>query len=419
MVEAYKIPNPELLQELETDMNLSLDLEHTARKLKTVVFEILNAYPEEGFCFLNEGALKKKISFLQDNFLPDSKAAKIAYAVKANPKKRILENATQAGITDFDCASPGEIESVLRVNPGANILYNNPVKFKRQIKEASRMGVTHFTAQTQVGVERILENVVPYDSESPLEIAVRMQTLNEDAEINLSTKFGASPEAVRKMVEFLANETNTKPGVAVNTGSQNKDPDTFKKSINQIANIIKDVREVVIINLGGGFPVNYHESESFDLKRYFEVINHAIKEVLGGVLADESGQIIIEPGRSIVAESVDLFIPIMERENRNGEECVYIDDGVFTSFSDSAIHNWKYAFKAFSLKGKKFTTDHSNSFTLHGRTCDSGDKITKVALPSNIDEGDYLWIPSAGAYLDSQTTRFNGFEPHRYVYYNF
>lgn len=418
MVEAYKNADLNESRNLIYTNNENLDLEHTARDLKHAVFEVLNAYPEHGFCFLNEKALREKIGFIQDNFLPDSKAARIAYAIKANPKKRILETVSQAGITDFDCASPGEIESILTVNPDANILYNNPVKFRRQVKEASRMGVKHFTAQTQIGVERILENVVPYDAESPLEIAVRMQTLNKDADINLSTKFGTNPEAVRKMIEFLANETHAKPGIAVNTGSQNKNPETFRHSIKQIAEVIRGIRELVIINLGGGFPVNYHESENFDLKRYFELINRTIKKVLHDVLADESAQIIIEPGRSIVAESVDLFIPIMERENRNGEECVYMDDGIFTSFSDSTIHKWGYAFRPFSLEGKTFSKDQNKSFTLHGRTCDSGDKVAQVTLPVNIDEGDYLWVPNAGAYLDSQASRFNGFEPHRYVYYN-
>ncbi len=417
MVELSSESDLQVSNDLDVSFREIFDLEHTSRELRQAVMDVLTEYPEYGFYFFNQGAFKQKISFLKEQFLPDTEAAKVAYAVKANPRTRILQLLQEYGIDTFDCASPGEIESVLRVNPNAKILYNNPRKLKREIKAASRMGVRHYTAHNQRGVDKILENVIPYDSESPIEIAVRMQTLNENAEINLSTKFGTTPDEVRRIVQYLVFEAQVIPGIAVNAGSQNKNPEIYRKIILQIAEIIKDIRELLIINLGGGFPVNYHEKDQFDLRNYFKVINQVTHEVLHSVISDENAQIIIEPGRSVIADSVDLFVPVIERETREGRPCITIADGIFTSFSDYAIHGWKYPFRPFSIEEKTFT-DNKTNFTVFGQTCDSGDKINSVELPNNIDEGDYLWVPGAGAYLDSQASQFNGFLPHRYVFYN-
>jgi len=404
----------------KTEQGTDLSLQHSSAKLRDVVFEILHAHPERGFYFLNEGELRSRVQFLQEQFLPDSEIAKIAYAIKANPKKRILEIAREAGITDFDCASPEEIAHVLDIVPDARVLYNNPVKFQRQVHEASKMGVRHYTAQTKRGIEKIIQGSSPYDSEKSLEIAIRMKTLNDEAEIDLSPKFGTLTKRLRELVRFLVNETCTTPGIAVHTGSQNKSPEMFKQAIEMIGAVIKDIRELVIVNLGGGFPVNYHETDSYNLKEYFEAINRSVKETLHDLFVNQNAQIIIEPGRSVVADSIDLFIPVIElveHEETGVKPGLFIDDGVFTSFSDSAIHRWKYAFQPFSIQGKKFAAEKV-PMTVFGRTCDSGDVITEVPLPANIDEGDYLWVKSAGAYLDSQTTYFNGFKPHPYVYYN-
>lgn len=398
-----------------------LCFQHDSRRLKDVVAEILNAYPDQGFYFLNEGRLRKRVQFLREQFLPDTDISRIAYAIKANPKKEILKILNNAGINDFDCASPEEIAHVLQIVPNAKILYNNPTRLPKQIRDATKMGVRHFTVQTQKGIEKIINSATPYDSEKSLEIAVRMKTHNNEAEINLSSKFGTISKRVKELVQFLINETNSTPGIAVHTGSQNKSPEMFIEAIKAVGAIVSEINELVIINLGGGFPVNYDERDNFNLSNYFNAINKTVKKILHKVLVNQNGQLIIEPGRSMVADSLDLVIPIVELVEHDITDVnpgIFINDGIFTSFSDSAIHGWRYVFHPFSLQGKSFS-DEQTDFTIFGRTCDSGDVIRhKVLLPANIDEGDYLWIKNAGAYLDSQATNFNGFKPHPYVFYN-
>jgi ornithine decarboxylase len=383
---------------------------HPEKRLTEVMADMCQRHPEESFCFLNERALHDRGRYLLENFGDGAvnNDYTVAYAVKANARRRILEVLTGAGISVFDCASPNEIQVVQAVNPDARILYNHPVKSRKKIRAAIAMGVSHFTVQSCSELTKILGN----SGNNRLEVVVRMETPNIDAAIDFSPKFGASKDETEKLLNFIRVEPNVKGGISVHTGSQNKNPETFRDAISLIAGVEQVHSNVHFINIGGGIPVNYFPDDRFDIVGYMKVINRAIKELLG-----DGHEIIIELGRSIVAESVDLVIPVTNVEERNGKKCVYIEDGLFTCFSDSAVHGWRYNFQAYSPHGKKFT-DIKDDLIVFGETCDSGDVIHDVNLPMDIEEGDYLRVGAAGAYLDCQATHFCGLEPPKYVSYN-
>ncbi|MBU0667653.1 hypothetical protein KJ951_03745, partial [Patescibacteria group bacterium] len=177
---------------------------------------------------------------------------------------------------------------------------------------------------------------------------------------------------------------------------------------------------VDIFNVGGGIPVNYSSSDKYDFKDYVEVISRAINTYLVDVLKGRSGSkeqmIAIEPGRAIVAEAVDLIIPIMAVEEGDNP-AVYFNDGIYTSFIDHAVHKWTYNFETMRKDGLPHR-GRKKLYTLFGRTCDSGDTLGEVMLPEDIREGDYIWVSSAGAYMDSLANPFHDFKPPKYIIYN-
>lgn len=381
-----------------------------------VIQEILDAYPEESFCFLNAGKLKAQVALIQDYYLPDCPYREIAYAVKANPRKRILEILNNAGVTTFDCASQNEIIKVLALQSSAKVLFNHPIKREKDLRYAAENGVLHFTAQTRNEIDKILTNISPFLFPPPIEVAIRLQTLNSKAKVNLSTKYGATLENARKMLQMVKNQAGLAPGISIHTGSQNTDLASFEKGINLMTDLAIEEGKIKTLNIGGGLPVNYFENDQFDIRDYLTYISSVIEHNLPKNL-DSDPAIIIELGRAVIAEAIDLVIPVLAVEKRAGQKCVYINDGVFTSFSDSAVHGWEYNFKTLGKHSRKLSEQTEQSI-LFGRTCDSGDTLGLVDLPEDINEGDYIHVESAGAYLDSQTTYFNGFEPPKYVFYN-
>ena len=393
-------------------------LRYPESDFQSVMQDVLASHSEESFCFLNEGSLRARSRFFDEHFLPEYEHRAVAYAMKANSRPRILEILIEEGMRVFDCASIGEINKVLAVSKKCSQcvdpMFNNPIKRRCNIEEALQLGVNKLTVQSRAEIEKILD----CSAVNPeLEIMLRLQTLNQGAGINLSEKFGADLASAKEILSFLKeNYPQIIRSLAINIGSQNPDPAVFPKFAQVIRELISEYGDFATINLGGGMPVNYHEHENFDLAHYLKIVSAAVRKHLDSQL-EAGSQIVIEPGRAMIAEAVDSVIPILAIEQRGGYDCVYIYDGLFTSFSDAAIHGWEYNFRAVRQDGTE-VNEEKKPFILYGRTCDSGDVIKKAYLPKDISAGDFLWLRNAGAYMDVQGSTFNEFPLPKYISYN-
>lgn len=388
--------------------------------LQSVIERVTKLFPRKAFCLLNERLLFEQAKRFQRHFLPNSPQQAIAYAVKANPRARILEIFQQAGLSFAECCSPGELEQVQSHWPQARIIHSYPSKFEEEIQDALDRGVRYFTVEDQPEVSKILkESRAKGIPDHELEISIRVAYLNDKAEINLSQKFGASVYEAIKIARFIRDHSLCKLGVSTNTGSQNLDANSYAKALETILLIGQTGGGPSSLNLGGGFPVAYSPESKVDLEMLLTMLSHEIRLQLNQALLPEDPRIIIEPGRALVAEAIDLIIPIRNRKEQNGEEVLLIDDGIYTCFIDALVHNWTYHFEAFGNEGRKLSGE-KQAFKLFGRSCDSGDGlIQKASLPSDIQPSDYLHVRKSGAYIDSTgTIRFNGFEKPEYVSYN-
>lgn len=390
---------------------------HPGRSLAEVSADVTEIYPDESFCFLNVQKLRERAGELRDFFLPGNEQGVVAYAVKANAKGKIMRVLADEGIDHYDCASPVEISTAMKYRPGSEILYNHPVKSPSSILSASKQGIAHYTVQSQ----REIDKVDGYADRSvlrrPLELAVRLSTPNDNAAINLSTKFGTQEKDAREMIRRIRHEIGALPGISIHTGSQNEDPEIYVSAIKKISTIAHEEGGVHTMNVGGGLPVNYHANDNFSIRHYLDTISRALEEYSRHAMTGSNPKIILEVGRAMVAECIDLMIPVLAVEDRNRGKCIYINDGVYTSFSDFVVHGWPYNFLCRGKNGKKLSDKHV-PFEVFGRTCDSGDSLGQIVLPENLDEGDYLWLKNAGAYMDSQGGQFNGFGLPHYIAYN-
>jgi len=396
-----------------------LEISHPAETLHDVMSEVLRSGTDISHCFLNIGELRAHLGIFQEHFMPNDPERRIIYATKANPRNQILQTLVDAGIDGFDCASAHEIMKSLAlsgIGPD-QIYFNNPVKRRDGIEFAFQQGIKYFTAQSRSGVDKILGK---FDSQQPddLEVAVRIETPNPDAKIDLSMKYGCSPDDGIELLNHL-KRAGINSGLAMHTGSQNTNADTFIEGINLLTQITTQSSGVCSINLGGGLPVNYSRMDRHDIKHYLKEITKTVNGVKSQIFknCDSNPQIIIEPGRALVANSINLAIPVLELDKHRGKKRAYIDDGVFTSFSDAVIHKWQYYFDVFTKDGRR-SSENLEPYTIYGRTCDSGDVIGEFPLPDDLKEGDFLWVKNAGAYMDSQASSFNGFGVPKYVIYN-
>jgi ornithine decarboxylase len=165
-----------------------------------------------------------------------------------------------------------------------------------------------------------------------------------------------------------------------------------------------------MIDIGGGFPVKYID-ENINLENMCRTIVDHYQKLFGDTV-----KLVAEPGRSIVGDAMILVTKVISESVREGRNWLYFDDGTYGSFLEVLLYKMKFPLR--TNTGGRLT-----NYVLAGPTCDcidvfsrdSSGKINTLALPEMHVE-DLLIAGSMGAYTYSESTRFNGFDPPRFVY---
>jgi ornithine decarboxylase len=326
------------------------------------------------------------------------------YALKCNPSPEIVSTLLAAG-TKFEVASFGELDLLLRCGvKGEDVLYSNTIKPAQHIVKAVKAGVWRFAFDSENELHKIATHA-PGAS-----VYVRLRVDDSTSRFPLGRKFGAEAHTARALM-LLARELGLVPhGLTFHVGSQCTTPSAWRSALAGASRLMHRLAEdgivLRMIDLGGGFPARYVDP-LVPIEQYGTVIGAALNEVLP--YRPES--IIIEPGRYLVAESAVLVSSVLGREERAGEEWLYLDVGVYNGLMETqqTLNQWQYPMWT-------SRSDHATAqripFTVAGPSCDSADTMfLATALPASLGVGDLVMIGSAGAYTLSYASNFNGFPP--------
>ena len=363
------------------------------QKFKTVDDLINQLKPEKPIYCIRKKSIQLASTYFRNKF-----PGKVLYAVKTNPHPEVLKTIVESGIENFDIASIQEIKDIRAINPNAKCSYMHTVKSRESIKEAYfNYNVKAFSLDTKDELIKIIETT---NEAKDLELFVRVAVSNEHAEIDLSTKFGASiPEATALL--RLTKQYAKKIGLSFHVGSQCMHPISYTKGIADIGNIIRKTKIIPdYINIGGGFPAIYPDLVPQSLDNYFE----EIKKGLANLKLEKLPEILCEPGRALVAESGSTIV----RVNLRKKQKLYINDGTYGTLFDAGTPNIVYPSRL--IKSGKSISKKLTAFDFYGPTCDSMDYMKgPFLLPNNIKENDYIELGQLGAYGLTFRTQFNGF----------
>ncbi len=337
--------------------------------------------------------------------------AKIYYAVKANPAVEIIELLRDKG-SSFDIASIYELDKVMATGVGPErISYGNTIKKARDIRYFYEKGVRLFATDSEADLRNIAK------AAPGSKIYVRILTEGStSADWPLSRKFGCQPDMALDLL-ILAKQLGLVPyGISFHVGSQQRDIDVWDAAIAKVKVIFERLKEedgitLQMINMGGGFPANYIQRTN-DLETYAAEITRFLKEDFG----DDLPEIILEPGRSLIANAGVLVseVVLVARKSRTAvERWVYADVGKFSGLIETMDEAIKFPIWT-EKKGEM------EEVVIAGPTCDSADIMYenyKYGLPLNLASGDRLYWLSTGAYTTSYSAvEFNGFPPLKSYY---
>ncbi|QTG88320.1 type III PLP-dependent enzyme [Vibrio furnissii] len=326
------------------------------------------------------------------------------FALKPLPHPVVVRTLLQEGAS-FDLATTGEVELVAQEGvPAERTIHTHPIKRDADIRDALAYGCNVFV------VDNLNELAKFKAYRDEVELLVRLSFRNSEAFADLSKKFGCSPEQAVNIIE-MAKEWNIRiKGLSFHVGSQTTNPQKYVEAIRTCKGVMEEVvarglPALSTLDIGGGFPVNYTK-QVMPIDQFCLPINEALAEL------PETVQVIAEPGRFIVAQSMMSVASVMGQAERDGQMWYYLDDGVYGSFSGLIFDDAQYPLVTLKQEGERVPS------VLAGPTCDSIDVIAEDILLPKLDNGDLIVGRMMGAYTSATATDFNFFKRAQTVVFN-
>ena len=315
------------------------------------------------------------------------------YAVKANPDRRVLKALVQEG-AGFEIASTTELDLLLSLGVNAaEVFFSNPMRSREADAYAAAKGVRWFVVDS-VDELRRMHSVDPTAC-----LYLRVATPNIGSDWPLSGKFGAGAGDTREIIATAAKLGADLAGVTFHAGSQCRNPENWRVGIEKARTLfdalLKAGLKPRLLDIGGGFPVR-HVKPIPSIEVIGEVVNEALKAF------PEEVRVIAEPGRYLVSDAGYFVCRVLGTATRAGKRWMHWDAGLFGGVIETT-EGLKY----------KIRTDRSGpdtAWNVAGPTCDSVDVVMRdEPLPSDLQEGDFIYLRNAGAYTTAYASEFNGF----------
>ena len=360
-------------------------------KLSSAAELIEKRRPERPVRGLRPHAAGRAARWFLENFPGD-----VAYAYKANNSVFLIGALYGAGVRHFDVASLPEIEDAVTI-PDAHLHFMHPVKSRHAIRRAYDMGVRSFALDGEDELQKILE-ATGHARDLLLWVRVAVPAIN--SRIPLERKFGVhGPKAARLLMK--TRQAARELGLTFHVGSQTTTPDAYVTALAEVHKLIVKAGVVIDrLDVGGGFPSRYPDSDPAPLKEFLDVILEDI-ELLP---VRENIKLMCEPGRALVSEAESLIVRVDARRDKS----LYINDGSYGMLFDAA--HLGFIFPTRIVSRVIDPREDLVPFELWGPTCDSIDYMKgPFLLPESVREGDYLEIGNMGAYGRAIAGHFNGY----------
>jgi len=338
--------------------------------------------------------LKFKNTFKKTNPL-------ICFAAKSNSNLNILRVLGRLG-AGADVVSGGELLKALKAGIKAKkIVFSGVGKTEEELKIAISKNILLINCESES--EAKLVNSIAKKLRKKVSIGFRLNP-NVDAKThkNISTgkaenKFGLSIKNFKVFLKTINSLKNIKlDALSVHIGSQILNDVPFKKTLNVMDKLIKELRlNLKYVDLGGGFGINYTNKEKpINLNKYSKLVENFSKKL--------DCKIIFEPGRSIIGNTGLLISKIQFIKKGANKNFIILDAGM-NDFMRPALYD---AFHQI-IPVSKNSARTKGKIEFVGPICESTCKFGIYKNYQKINENDFIAITNVGAYGSSLSSNYN------------
>ncbi|WP_373530120.1 diaminopimelate decarboxylase, partial [Nostoc sp.] len=360
---------------------------------------------------LDEETLRSACQQYRDAFKQYYKGeSQVLYASKAWNCLAVCAIAASEGL-GIDVVSGGELYTALQAGVSPNKIYlhgNN--KSREELILAIESGVT-IVADNWYELRTLVEIAQP---SLPIRIMLRLtpgiecHTHEYIRTGHLDSKFGFDPNDLDEVFTFVSQQSALNcVGVHAHIGSQifERQPhqDLAAVMVQWLRDAAKYGLNITELNVGGGLGIKYIESD--DPPSIEEWVK-AICEVIQEACVAENlplPKLLSEPGRSLIATAgVTAYTVGSSKVIPEIRTYVAIDGGM--SDNPRPI-TYQSVYRA--VVANKMSSPLTETVTIAGKHCESGDILIKNALLPKTEPGDILVVMGTGAYNYSMASNYN------------
>lgn len=328
---------------------------------------------------------------------------RIQYSLKANSCAVLLRELRSLG-AGADVVSGGELYRALRAGfDPARVVFGGVGKTATELEQALDAGVFLFNVESE-GELVLLDGLASLKGvRAPVGIRVnphlRIPTPHEYTRTGEpGQKFGFPLESAGAALHLARTLAHVElVGLDMHVGSQVSELDTFAQGVERLLELCEVARTAGVetlryLDIGGGLSVPYEGEGRPDLSSYADIVASA---------ARRSGlEIIVEPGRFLVAECGVLLTRVLYRKASSGRTILVTDAGMTELIRPSHYRAYHHI-EPLSVRGGSLVGD------VVGPVCESGDFLALERPLPDVLPGDILAVFTVGAYGYCMASNYN------------
>jgi len=330
-------------------------------------------------------------------------AHRIHFSLKANACRGVL-TVVRTGGCGADVVSGGELFRAVRAGfaPG-DIVFGGVGKTPRELEECITLGVKLLNVESVAELE--VASRIARATGRTVDVGLRV---NPEVDVESphefiktgerGNKFGIPSDEFERAVGAVVTLKNLRlRAVGMHIGSQMRTLDAHRAGTERLLGLVELARasgakDLAYLDLGGGLPVRYDEEADADLEGY------------GAIAADAAArsrlEIIVEPGRFVVANAGVLLTRVLYRKRTGGTEYVVVDAGM-TELLRPSHYDAYHRIDAVQARDGSVVAD------IVGPVCESGDFLARGRTLPDVRPGDLLAVHSVGAYGFVMASHYN------------
>ena len=378
------------------------------------VREIVEEFGSPLYIF-DEATIREMSRDFVGNFRRFYPATDIEYSTKAFSNPAVLQIIDQEGL-HIDVVTGGELAFALAAGiPAEKINFHGNNKVRNELREAVEAGIGRITIDSFHEIELLNEVAGEFGETQAVNLrlspSIDPHTHRLTSTGALDSKFGFSIEtgdAEKAVDAALSQPYLDVQGLHFHLGSPLFELEPYEEAIEYVCAFAARMKYVHRLEMhefspGGGMAIGYLSSKlPPSIAEYAQTITESLISACTKYNLDQP-RLIIEPGRAIVGRAGVAVYTVGGIKRIPGVRTYVSVDGGMGDNIRPALYDAEYEV----LSVDDPLGEPSQTVTIAGKFCESGDVLAKDVILPELNTDDLLALPASGAYCIPMASNYN------------